>query len=136
MMKKLVFVDSGVLIAAARGKEEVSRRAMEVLDDPDVRFASSVFVKLEVLPKPLYQNKHDEVRFYKNFFDVVSVWAKLSSQLVESAYMEAVNVGLSAIDALHISAAVTAGADELVTTEKLSSPIHRSRLVSIRTIAT
>ena len=57
-MKKLVFVDAGVLIAAARGDDEISEQAMEVLDNPDVRFASSIFVKLEVLPKPLYQNKN------------------------------------------------------------------------------
>lgn len=43
---KLTFVDAGVLIAAARGSDDVARRAMEVLDDPDRRapnFCASEF---------------------------------------------------------------------------------------------
>lgn len=134
-MKRLVFVDAGVLIAAARGNDEVAQRAMEVLDDPEVRFASTIFVKLEVLPKPLYQNRKDEALFYETFFAAVSVWAEPIPQLIQNAYNEAVNVGLSAIDALHVSAAVSVGADELITTEKLTRPIHRSRLIPIKTIA-
>ncbi len=133
-MKKLVFVDAGILIAAARGDDEVAERAIEVLDDPDVSFASSIFVKLEVLPKPLYQNKKDEVLFYEAFFASVSVWAGPSSELVQNAYKEAISCGLSAIDALHVSSAAMVDADEFVTTEKLSRPIHRSKLVPIRTI--
>jgi len=133
-MKKLVFVDAGILIAAARGDDEVAKRAIELLDDPDIRFASSIFVKLEVLPKPLYQNRKDEVLFYETFFASVSVWAEPSPELVQNAYEEAINSGLSAIDALHIISAATVNADEFVTTEKLSRPIHRSRLVNIRTI--
>ena len=135
MMKKLIFVDAGVLIAAARGNDEVAELAIQILDDPDVTFASSIFVKLEVLPKPLYQNRKDEIAFYETFFAVVSVWAEASSQLVQNAYEEAINAGLSAIDALHLSAAVSVGADEFVTSEKLTRPIHRSKLIPIRTIA-
>jgi len=133
-MKKLVFVDAGVLIAAARGDDEISEQAMEILDNPDVRFASSIFVKLEVLPKPLYQNKKDEVLFYEAFFASVSVWAEPSPELVQNAYKEAINSGLSAIDALHISSAAMVNADEFVTSEKLSRPIHRSKLVPVKTI--
>ena len=47
---KLTFVDAGVLIAAVRGTEEIAKRALQVLDDPELNFASSVFVRLEVLP--------------------------------------------------------------------------------------
>ena len=32
---KLTFIDSGILIAAARGTDEIARLAMQVLDDPD-----------------------------------------------------------------------------------------------------
>ena len=77
-MKKLIFVDAGVLIAAARGNDEVSILAMDILDDPDVEFASSIFVKLEVLPKPLYQKKDYESEFYNAYFDKVDIWAKPS----------------------------------------------------------
>ncbi len=67
---KLTFIDSGVLIAAVRRTDEVARRAMEVLDDPDRAFASSVFVRLEVLPKALYNNSRVEAEFYEAFFAV------------------------------------------------------------------
>ena len=107
---------------------------MEVLDDIDVRFASSIFVKLEILPKPLYYNFKDEVSFYETFFGKVSVWAEPSPQLIQNAYEEAVNNGLPAVDALHISAAIAVGADELVTSEKPTKAIHRSKSVHIRSI--
>jgi hypothetical protein len=34
----ITFVDAGVLIAAARGRGEVSAQAMAILDDPDRSF--------------------------------------------------------------------------------------------------
>jgi len=133
-MAKLIFVDAGVLIAAARGDNEVSERAMEVLDDPTSEFASSVLVKLEVLPKAIFHRKADEVSFYQTFFDEVSVWVDLQPQLAQDADEEAARKGLDAVDALHVAAAAAADADELITTEKQTKPTHSSRLVSVRTI--
>jgi predicted nucleic acid-binding protein len=134
VVKRLVFVDTGVLIAAARGSDEAAQRAMQILDDPDSSFASSIFVQLEVLPKPVYHKKRDEVAFYETFFEAVSAWADPGSQLIQNAYDEAARIGLSAMDALHVAAAAAIGADELVTTEKLTNPIHRATLVPVRTI--
>ena len=68
----ITFVDAGVLIAAARGITEVSAQAMAILDDPDRSFASSEFVRLEVLPKALFNRKSDEAEFYFEFFHAVS----------------------------------------------------------------
>jgi hypothetical protein len=56
----ITFVDAGVLIAAARGRTEISAQAMAILDDPDGTFASSEFIRLEVLPKALFNRKTDE----------------------------------------------------------------------------
>lgn len=64
---KLRFIDAGVLIAAVRGTAEVSQRAKEILEDPDQRFASSAFVRLEVLPKALYHQQEKETLFYETF---------------------------------------------------------------------
>jgi hypothetical protein len=50
---KRTFIDTGVLIAAARGQNDFAARAMAILDDPNREFASSIFVKLEVLPKAM-----------------------------------------------------------------------------------
>ena len=55
-MPRLIYVDSGVLLAAARGVDAIAQEAFAVLDDPDVQFASSSYVKLEVLPKVLYNS--------------------------------------------------------------------------------
>jgi hypothetical protein len=56
------FIDSGVLIAAARGQGAISLRAVEILDDPNREFVSSPFLKLEVLPKAIYNQRKDETR--------------------------------------------------------------------------
>ncbi|MBW4637316.1 MAG: hypothetical protein KME05_03605 [Gloeocapsa sp. UFS-A4-WI-NPMV-4B04] len=51
------FIDSGVLIAAARGEEAIAERALVILEDLTLEFASSIFLKLEVLPKAIYNNQ-------------------------------------------------------------------------------
>lgn len=133
-MKKITFIDTGVLIAAAKGQDEVAKRAMEILDDPERIFASSDFVRLEVLPKPLYFKWEDESEFYKVFFDEVGVWANLTDELVGNAFNEAEVWGLSAVDALHVAGAASVGAHELVTTEKPQKPLGKVKSVPIRSI--
>jgi hypothetical protein len=63
----VTFIDSGLLIAAARGIPEASARALAILDDPERAFASSEFVRLEVLPKAVFNRKSDEAEFYQQF---------------------------------------------------------------------
>ncbi len=106
---------------------------MEVLDDSERTFASSDFVRLEVLPKPVYYGRHVEAAFYEAFFQAVTHWADVDAT-VRQAYEEAGAHGLAAMDALHIAAAPLVGADELVTTEKPSRLIHRTRSVPVRTL--
>lgn len=131
---KLTFVDASVLIAAFRGQEDVAIKAIEILDDPDRNFVSSDFVKLEVLPKPEYLHKVEEKEFYSAFFDAVAKWENISEQLVENAFNEACKVGLSAIDALHITMAKVAKADEFITAEKDTKPFFKVSDIAIKTI--
>lgn len=131
---KLTFVDTSVLIAAARGNEEIARLAMQVLDDPERTFASSVFVRLETLPKPTFHGEDDERQFYTEFFDAVLKWAEVGEELVQAAFDEACKVGLSAMDSLHVAAARQMSADEIVTAEKSTKPLLRSTLVPVTTI--
>ena len=42
---KITFIDSGVLVTAARGVEEDSEKALEILADSNREFASSEFIK-------------------------------------------------------------------------------------------
>jgi len=135
MIPKKTFVDAGVLIDAARGKPETAGYAMRILDDPEREFVSSPFVKLEVLPKAIYEKNQDEAEFYKTFFDAVTHWPKSVEEVTSRAVDEACKFGLSAVDALHVAAAVIAGADILITTEKPEKPIFRVtsiRIVSVR----
>jgi predicted nucleic acid-binding protein len=134
-LPRLVYVDSGVLIAAARGVPAVSAPALAFLANPGLHFASSAFVRLEVLPKARYNHRTDEAAFYEVFFDGVSVWAPVNDDLLVSALAAAETSGLSAVDALHVAAAIATGADELVTTEQASKPIHRTTLIRVLTIA-
>jgi hypothetical protein len=57
-----------VLIWAARGVGDLALRAMRVLDDPERSFASSLFVKLETLPKSEHFRRRGEVELYESYF--------------------------------------------------------------------
>ena len=127
----ITFIDAGVLILAARGEPDSAVKAMAVLDDPAREFASSEFVRLEVLPKAIYYRNAAEVKFYELFFNSVKHWAQVSETLLEEAYHEASQTGLAALDALHIAAAASVKADEFVTTEKPEKLIHRTTLVKV-----
>lgn len=131
---KLSFIDSGVLIAAVRGTPEVVAAARGILTDPESAFASSAFVRLEVLPKASFHGRDKERAFYEAFFESVRHWAPVGEPLVREALEVASRVGLSALDALHVAAALAVGADELITSEKPDRPVHRVRGISIRTL--
>jgi predicted nucleic acid-binding protein len=131
---KLTFIDAGVLIAAARGNLRSSETALAILDDPERSFASSVFLRLEVLPKAVFHRNTDESAFYEEFFESVEKWSPVDRGLIEDALRVATNAGLSALDALHVAAALAVGADELITTERPGKPIHRVREITVRTI--
>lgn len=128
------FVDSGVLIAAARGTDEVAAKAFEVLDDPQRMFITSDFIRLEVLPKAAYHNNHDELEFYKAFFQDAQRTIRASKTLVLQAHEEACDCGLSAMDALHVAAAKIGKSAELITTEKPSKPLFRVAGIAVKTI--
>ncbi|MDB9475075.1 hypothetical protein [Dolichospermum circinale] len=70
------FIDAGVLIYAARSQGEIAEKALQILEDENREFASSIFLKLEVLPKAIYNHQKSEVKFYEAFFEKVSYWAK------------------------------------------------------------
>lgn len=119
------YIDSNVLIAAARGNNLLASLAFAYLDNAQRTFVSSAFVRLEVLPKPLYLKREDEAEFYTAFFDAVVAWAPVTAALIEQAYDLASTYGLSAVDALHAASALALQAEELITAERPQKPIHR-----------
>jgi hypothetical protein len=128
------FIDAGVLIAAFRGSEPESARAFGILDDPGREFASSIFVKTELLPKAVYHARQRAVEFYEAFFTSVVHRADFNQDLIREAFEEATLCGLGALDALHVVGAGSIGADQLVTTERESKPIHRTKLITVISI--
>ena len=101
----ITFIDSGVLITASRGVENLSERAITILSSADRELASSEFIKLELLPKAIYYRQNDEIEFYQTFFNAVTYWANDIEQIIEEGYNIACKYGLAAMDALHIAAA-------------------------------
>jgi predicted nucleic acid-binding protein len=128
------FVDAGVLITAARGIAPIALKAIEILDDPNREFASSIFLKLEVLPKAVYYKNEAEAEFYYTFFNAVAHWVEALDTIAREAFREACDSGLAAMDALHVASAVSVGAEEIVTTERAQKPIHRTRLIRVVSI--
>jgi hypothetical protein len=126
------FIDSGVLLAAAREvSDEIGLRALQILDDPDREFASSMFVKLEVMPKAVYHKREREAEFYATFFEAVKHWSGPLDAIVNDAYEEGCACGMSAVDAFHVAAAASACCEELVTTEKKEKPLCRTNKVKV-----
>ena len=119
------FIDANVLIWAARGDHSLSDIAIGCLDDPSREYIASDILRLEVLPKAIYNKKDDEADFYRSYFDSVITMIETDSQLISEAESDASLNGLSAIDALHIAAARRAGAVEFITGEKDTKPLFR-----------
>lgn len=130
----LTYVDSGVLIAAARIDDLAHASAGAVLGDPTRTFASSDFVRLEVLPKATYHKRTAEADFYNLFFGAVQAWVDADTTLTQLALRRGAEFGLNGMDALHVAAAETAGAVELVTAERPTSPLLRVTSLHVVTI--
>ena len=130
----LTYVDSGILIAAARLTDPPSAAANALLGDPSRTFASSIFAQLEVLPKATFYNRTAEATFYTLYFQAVQRWVNADLALMQLALRRGAEFGLNGMDALHIAAAEVAGVDEFVTTERTTSPLLRvtsMRIVSL-----
>ncbi|WP_242038080.1 hypothetical protein [Tolypothrix sp. FACHB-123] len=82
------------LIYAARSQGDMAEKALQILEDENREFASSIFLKLEVLPKAIYNQQKSEFKFYEAFFDEVSYWAKDINSIIATAYEEASKFGV------------------------------------------
>jgi predicted nucleic acid-binding protein len=127
------FLDSGVLIAAFRSRNTVSTPALTLLDDPERVFVTTDYVRLEVLPKPLYFRRETEAEFYEAFF-AAAEFVEVSQALVSAAFEEARQAGLAAMDALHVAAAKRASVDEFITVERPTRPVFRVAGLTVRTL--
>ena len=127
------FLDAGVLIAAFRSINAASTPALTLLDDPERVFVTTHFVRLEVLPKPLYFRRPTEAEFYEAFF-ASAEFVEVSQALVSEAFDEARRAGLAAMDALHVAAAKRVGVDEFITVERPTKPVFRVAGLTVRAL--
>lgn len=130
---KRTYIDAGVLIEAFRGTNPRAVRALRVLDDPDRKFVVSDYLRLEVLPKPTFHNKREEVEFMQAVFENAEN-VKTSSELTGCALAMASKYDMAPIDALHIGAAAVADVDEFVTMEKPTKPMCKVEEVNVVSI--
>ncbi len=86
------------------------------------------------MPKAIYNQRSSEIKFYEAFFDEVSYWANDINAIIETAYEQSSKFGLSAMDALHIAAALSVGVTEFITNEKPEKSIHRTPSIKIISI--
>jgi predicted nucleic acid-binding protein len=134
MPKIRSFLDAGILIVAHRAEPELAQAAFKMLGDPNREFASSLYVQFEILPKALYYKRISESVFYTSYFRSVTHWAQPTEELLNQATELASLYGLSALDSLHLAAALATDSHEFVTTEQKNKPIHRVKEIAIISI--
>jgi predicted nucleic acid-binding protein len=128
-----VFIDSGVLIAALRGEQDLRECALAILSEPNLEFWYSPLIKLEVILQPTHRKQTVELQFYEEYFKQANCWGTLD-RMFEIASPEAMKHGISVMDAMHIAAANLARCKLFITTEKSSKPMFRTKLVKVVSI--
>jgi len=135
---KRTYIDASVLIAAFQGKESTSRRPLEILDDPERNLIVSDYLRLEVLPKPTFHKRSEEIEFMNAVLQHAAENVSTSPQLTGQAVALASKYDMTPIDSLHVAAAVVAGADELMTMEKGTKPmcqVEEVKVISLHSFA-
>ena len=88
-------------------------------------------MKLELLPKPVFEKRRSEVEFYNDHFNVAEVTEPFSTELGVAALALAKKYGLAAMDALHLTSAIRQGADEFITSELPGKPMFRVKELKV-----
>jgi predicted nucleic acid-binding protein len=125
-----------VLLAAWRG-ETLALPALAIMSDDTREFVTSQLVRLELLPKPRFERRPMEVRFYESHFAETVASEPLSDELGRDAEALAARYGLSGADALQVAAAIRQGAEEFYTSERPGKPLFRVkeiRLISLHAL--
>jgi len=128
-----VFLDADVLIAAFQGERQLRECALAILSEPLFDFWYNPLLHMEVMIQPTYQRHSLELAFYKTYFSGASCHGNLN-QIFEIGKQEAMKHGIAAVDALHVATAHLARCAVLVTAEKPTKPMFRTKLVKVVSI--
>lgn len=124
------FLDSGVLIAATRGKPADMRAAGSLLADPGRVFLSSPFLELEILPHAQRCGTPAQLRLLKTYLETAES-IPVCAPILESARSILLSHPLQLADALHLAAARLLRADAFITTERPSRPIFSTTYLPV-----
>jgi predicted nucleic acid-binding protein len=126
------FLDSGILISAARGDRPHSERCQRIIEERRRTLLTSVFVRLEVYPQVTYREFALQRAYLNEFFmEPALEWASDLNGMVQLGLLQAERHGLGAMDSLHIAAAMLLRADQFITAEKPSKPMFRVQSLSV-----
>jgi hypothetical protein len=104
---------------------------MQIIDDESREFVTSQMVRLELLPKPRFEKRHEEVAFYENHFKDCSFTEPLSKELGVEAEKLATRYGLAGPDALQLAAALRHSVAEFFTSERPGKPMFRVKELKV-----
>ena len=128
-----VFLDADVLIAAFQGERQLRECALAILSEPLFEFVYDPLLKMEVMIQPTYQRHTLELAFYNEYFNHAKCFGNLN-QMFEIGGREAMKHGIAVVDALHVAAAHLARCAVLVTAEKPTKPMFRTKLIRVVSI--
>lgn len=131
-MKRRVFLDTGVFIAAWQGHAPYALEALALLEDPEIELCTSSLTELELLPQAEYHRNRAEAQFYRTCFTRPLCRCEIDGALVALARDQARAHGLHAMDALHVAVALRTRAQEFVTTERTEKPLYRVSALKVR----
>lgn len=132
----LTYLDSGVLIAAAKGNEQWSQRAFQIIDDSSRTFVASPFLRLETSRMSSYHGFAEQVAMYDDFLLMADIRFEDAGAAVTKAEEIAAKYGVEGLDAMHVASALLVHAVEIITTEKLTKPMYRvGSLITVRHIS-
>ena len=141
MAKLKTFLDANIVITAFGGLPPHRLAAMAVLQDAGRALLVSDYLRLELIARPAYRSNlsdrqeaakaRAELQFMLEFFSGPVEEIPASPAMTRAAIDLASRYGLGAMDALHLGAAISAGADEFLTGDR---KLQRVREINVRTI--
>lgn len=134
MQKHKTYVDSNVLIAAFQGKEDTFRKAIAILDDSTREFIASDYLRLETIPKPTFYRRKEEVAFMEAFLQAAQDYICSSPVITSKAIQFAASHDIAPMDALHLSMASHAKADEFITLERPDKPMFKVKELRVTSL--
>lgn len=82
-------------------------------------------MRLETFPKAAFRQHGEEVDYYEFVYSKIVRWIRVDDALVEEAIELGRRYDVVNLDALHAAAAIRAGADRFITTERPGKPFYR-----------